>query len=281
MSQTTERDTSHFFLRRIIRIGPAYWMMTLVLVFLFGGFSWYSPRDVALDCFFIPHISAHGGIYPTLAVGWTLNIEMYFYLLLAVSLRLSQAHASLLAGVFIVLISMAIGGLSENTVLQTYYAGEYIYCFVIGIALYHVHRFLAPKLHGLSVPAATLWAAIALTTIAIVFISDDHTFLLVYLLPTLLAGTALFQFAAGRDIAPRFASTLGDASYLIYLCHTIILEWLRQSYGIVLSDNLPGVILYLVGVTALSIAMHKLLEKPILISAKRLLSRSEAAPLYS
>src|SRR5262249_11870730 len=85
-----------FMWRRIIRIVPLYWIVSGVL--LVHALIRYSdlaaadlpPRVLIGSFFFIPTMRPSGDILPLLGVGWTLNYEMAFYLLLACSLALPK-----------------------------------------------------------------------------------------------------------------------------------------------------------------------------------------------
>src|ERR1035437_4102962 len=83
-----------FMLRRMIRIVPVYWFMTLVLIPVIYFFpsanvarnNW-NITSLAYSMLFIPHNNPTGiGLYPFLTVGWTLNYEMFFYLWLSLML---------------------------------------------------------------------------------------------------------------------------------------------------------------------------------------------------
>lgn len=80
-----------FIRNRIVRIVPAYYIFTfLFLLFTINDESssaYYSTiKSVLLSLIFIPHENPAPflGVYPTLTVGWTLNVEVFFYLILAI-----------------------------------------------------------------------------------------------------------------------------------------------------------------------------------------------------
>jgi exopolysaccharide production protein ExoZ len=82
-----------FIRRRITRIVPLYWLATTIklLVLLvspsFILHAQFSVAKIAASYLFLPSRNVDGEIRPLLAVGWTLNMEMFFYLLLALALK--------------------------------------------------------------------------------------------------------------------------------------------------------------------------------------------------
>src|ERR1700733_8304140 len=69
-----------FFVRRVVRIVPLYWMITVAI--LIGGHSLgLRPNTTWLNIvgsfMFIPTTHADGTTEPVLLVGWTLNYEMF------------------------------------------------------------------------------------------------------------------------------------------------------------------------------------------------------------
>ena len=77
-----------FLKKRIIRIVPLYWVATLAFVIVKTKLHIFSltPEDwlhIAKSLAFIPHHDPTnpGKIWPYLIQGWTLNYEMFFYLI--------------------------------------------------------------------------------------------------------------------------------------------------------------------------------------------------------
>lgn len=78
-----------FFLRRIARIVPLYWALTLITFVI----AWLKPTlfnsttadlgNLFKSLLFIPYVKENGSISPIIPVGWTLNYEVYFYLLIS------------------------------------------------------------------------------------------------------------------------------------------------------------------------------------------------------
>jgi exopolysaccharide production protein ExoZ len=95
---TTEKPLTpwQFFELRIVRVVPLYWLVTLLMigcaVVAPSAFKTllFSPAAVAKSLFFVPYhsLSFPTEIWPVLVPGWTLNYEMFFYALFAITLAL-------------------------------------------------------------------------------------------------------------------------------------------------------------------------------------------------
>ena len=87
----TEFTPQKFFLLRSIRVVPLYWLATLAWIaykVFEHSFQGVYPAAIAKSLLFIPYSSPGfpRGVWPILANGWTLNYEMFFYALFALSL---------------------------------------------------------------------------------------------------------------------------------------------------------------------------------------------------
>ena len=83
---STETAPHVFLLRRVIRIVPLYWVATVIMaIHQKASFS-----AVLKSLCFIPFFGEKGLIWPVLVPGWTLNYEMFFYLLVCVTLLLPR-----------------------------------------------------------------------------------------------------------------------------------------------------------------------------------------------
>jgi exopolysaccharide production protein ExoZ len=91
--------SADFLLKRFVRVVPLYWLAMMVswrAELLHGALS----LDMAKDFLFIPRFFAPNvpRIWPKLIPGWTINCEMFFYLVFGLSIligpyRPSAAHS--------------------------------------------------------------------------------------------------------------------------------------------------------------------------------------------
>jgi peptidoglycan/LPS O-acetylase OafA/YrhL len=89
VASTKDHGAKTFIMNRVFRLIPAYWIATLLLIsakFLIpNDFSYtdWSFKTLISSLFFIPVENPAGlGPFPPLVVGWTLNIEVFFYAVL-------------------------------------------------------------------------------------------------------------------------------------------------------------------------------------------------------
>ena len=221
--------SGNFLLRRIIRIVPMYWLLTAfftVILLVAPGIVSNGKFDIShvvASFLFIPwaHPSFSGNLFPVLVPGWTINAEMFFYVVFSVALMLSPrwrvAAVSALFGCLVVagMVLKPSGSLSFYThslflefaigllVGQIYTSG---YQFVAGVAA----KMLLAGVVGLALfpVVESFWGQI------------DR--LVVRGLPAALVVCGMIHLErAGAVGEYKTLSFLGDASYSIYLVQPI------------------------------------------------------------
>src|SRR5947209_13034622 len=93
-SRSAILSPADFLRRRVERIVPLYFLvififplLALALPAVFATPGWYTPRHIAKSLAFI---SFTDGAPPVIAVGWSLEYEMYFYLAVALLMALTR-----------------------------------------------------------------------------------------------------------------------------------------------------------------------------------------------
>lgn len=80
-------SVSYFLRRRFIRIAPMYWCATLIYTIKLSAQGMTpSTSAVVNSLLFFPFSDSAGLMRPVLGAGWTLNYEMFFYLVLGSAL---------------------------------------------------------------------------------------------------------------------------------------------------------------------------------------------------
>ncbi|MBW9117556.1 acyltransferase [Rhizobium cauense] len=254
-----------FLLDRIRRIAPSYWLVTGVmiagaLVGLFPNLK-LSGAHVLASLFFIPAQSpSTGDIWPVLVQGWTLNFEMFFYVLFAGALFLPRrwrlVYLTVVFGGFFL-----IGLLFEpaSPLLKTY-TRPIILEFLGGVFLAElwIRRWIAGTSLGLACVGASLSGFATIFLIGANFdemICGPLAMALVY-------GMVSLETDGSLGRVPLL-TYLGDASYSIYLWHTLAISVIVKAAGVVGLSATPTIAIAVAGGTILGAAAYEIVEKPL------------------
>ncbi|CCD99466.1 acyltransferase [Bradyrhizobium sp. STM 3809] len=216
----------NFFRQRLIRIAPLYWTMTLIMCgfslipHFFRNFR-FDAESLIKSVLFIPYVDQAGHVWPLVIAGWTLNYEMFFYLVFTLGLVIGRPRF-FSSSLMLLLIFVGFLGAKDGAFAQTY-TDPILLEFVAGMAL----SARAP-LGGLRLGLAQLMAgAGAFAVIGLTgFVPGDGVPRLIFLgLPSLLlVSGALSVERAGYWPRLTFAVVLGDASYSLYLTHGFVVS---------------------------------------------------------
>lgn len=212
---------ARFLANRVRRVVPLYWFFTLAMAAilllapgLFRNTAFDLPTLLTSLAFW-PHASAShpGELWPLVAPGWSLNYEMYFYVLFAASLfaparwRVAGVIAAI-AGVYA--LAHALPG---DAPLLVFHREAVVFEFALGMGLAVAWR------RGFGVSPA-VGAALLVAGFAWLVFAPPMTHFLKLSLPSLLV---LVGTLAVRAPAVRWATLLGDSSYALYLSHIFVL----------------------------------------------------------
>jgi exopolysaccharide production protein ExoZ len=206
--------------RRIARIVPLYWIATtikLALLFLASSFVLHAHFDVwktICSYFFIPTYNIDHEIEPLLGVGWTLNFEMFFYLLFASTL-LFRINVYKFCGAALCLLALGSYLRQPGWPAASFYLNSIVLEFFLGMLIAWA------CLHGKSLPR---WAALPLLVAGFGFMlyrlpPVNSPRILMIGIPAALIVLATASLEGILSRLPRWLTYLGDASYAIYLFH--------------------------------------------------------------
>ncbi len=247
LTAATQRPitSGEFMLGRFARVGIPYWGIilalaaaTIVMPSAFRSFSWQGA-DLAFSLAFIPTILRDGSIFPLLEPGWTLCLEMLFYLLMAATLLARpNARSALLC---IALATLVIAGLlldlPQGQSVAWFFTQPILLEFCFGILVAQLY------LTGVRIRAGwgTALAGGAVVALAIVGFNPPEAFeparTLLYGLPaTALVAGVVFMEAQGFWFTNAVLRFLGDISYSLYLTHVLTLAVVAK----ILGGKIPG-----------------------------------------
>lgn len=279
-----------FMSRRLARVAPLYWLTTacfLAVALSAPGLVNASPTALGhtiASFLFVPIRRADGLVQPVYSLGWTLNYEMAFYLLFALSLALSRRSA--VALVTATLFCVVAAGRLTNDLPDAlaFWSNPIILEFALGMGLGLARA--EGVAFGPATRAAFALAGLALFAIA-AFDQADLLRPLFFGVPAacLVAAAGLGQPRGGAAERPRdrLVVLLGDASYALYLIHPFVIRGWREALRFAGSDTLVSGWLFistgLLAAVLASIVVHLTIERPMTTGAQTLLAvRSRRTP---
>lgn len=276
----SQSSPAQFVFKRFVRIVPVYWLLTCALFVLDrlipGLFHAQTPTFAKLfmSLCFIPYFDLDiDAAQPLMGQGWTLNYEVFFYVLCAASLIVKDARWRFSA------VRLAFAALFAATLLTSdaraivsFWGKPIVVEFLIGITVYQLHA----STKRAQIPGYVIGAAIAAALAVMAGFGapglPDFYRLLVSGLPAAVIIYFCLYIQPSNGWTSRLLALLGDASYSIYLCHifayslSLILfrTWLRDpSWFAYAGFALMSLVLMLV----FSLAFYFFVEKPIIAVA--------------
>lgn len=251
-----------FMLQRIQRIVPLYWIATFAAMMQIPG-QWTLKLYSLL---FIPMMNPEiQKMQPILEPGWTLNYEMFFYAVFAVSLFLKGTYrfllvASVMAGL------VALGTAIEGGDLFEFYSGPIILEFIAGMAIAK----LKWRVPVLAVPAGLL----------LMIVLQPFEISRIYTLGIPAAMIVAGALSAEKHLPEwRFADLLGSASYAIYLFHILALVFVVKIWGYVEWGNPAFFIIAFAFMILTGCGIHLAIEKPLIALFKSRKEQRHNRPL--
>lgn len=259
-----------FLARRLARIAPLYWLLTLaflVLLVVSGSrlVGQLDPAYLAGSFLFVPVANGDGVPLPILPLGWTLNYEMMFYALFALVLWLPRTIALPILSVLIAGIVLAGQIFRPESLQLRFWCDPIILEFLAGIAIQSLCA------RGLVLPglARVALAAAGVAILVAVGLPDD-----LYSQRWILWGgpaslIVLAAAAGNTGIKRRVGDLAGDTSYAVYLVHLFVLIALTRAFLRLGWTSAPAVFLAypVLALTAIGVSaflLHRLFERPVL-----------------
>ncbi len=264
-----------FLRRRLIRIVPMYWLVTLLIAAKgFATSRLNSLAPVALSLAFIPYLADDGQVQPLNGVGWTLNYEMLFYLIFTIGLIFTPWLGILFVSTAIIAL-VAFGGALASMpdgqflkIATTFWTDPIMLYFIAGIWIGLLRIAIEKRNMVIEIPLPIAIAAMLVTITAfeiLLYFDNMSWWLEACFAGVLVAAVGMINSAvSGR--ATAFLKLLGDASYSIYLVHlTVVIAVFKVCVYAGLAQ-MPIVVI-VTGFSAASLAglaAYKFVEKPML-----------------
>ncbi len=267
MYVAASNETPFEFLRkRIIRIVPLYWVATLAFVLVKTKLHVFSITTEDLlhilkSLAFIPHEDPTnpGKFWPYLIQGWTLNYEMFFYLIFFVSLTIKNVIAFTSITILVLFAVGQFFGFQSATAATC--TSPLLLEYLIGIWLGILYT--KAKLNNLAWLIPVGFVGLLLSPLySTAYTNFGH----LIFASMIIAGAA--SLGKNTPHSP-LAKLLGNASYSIYLTHVIIS--LRLANTLFKMAPISGWLQFLSYValsiflsTMIGVLIHLYVEKPML-----------------
>ena len=266
------RGAAVFLARRVVRVVPLYWLMTsLVLVGTAVAPQLLNTppggRAVILGSYlFVPVLRAGGELRPVLGQGWTLDYEMFFYLLFALAMLLPRRAAPpALAAAILGLVALGTLVPAPAAAVAVWTNGLLLE-FLFGLGL----GFAAGR--GAALGAGPAAALMALGFAAAAAFGPPGG-LLAAAPGWLSGGVPAGLVVAGCVLGPRWRASrpvlalavLGDASYSLYLSHPFAVRLLRGAWFGVAPRGAPPWLYFALAcaaAVAAALVLHRAVERP-------------------
>jgi exopolysaccharide production protein ExoZ len=289
LSKNTFENVKDFFIKRIIRVVPLYYFCTILFLFITEIRTFIDDGFIrVLKVFlFIPI-----GKMPPLYVGWTLNFEMFFYLLFGISLIFNKRRYFFLYFIFLILIFILPLSINRPIVLNSY-KGQQVKTYLDLITNPLLLQFLLGVFLGNTVTKLQLNTTklqFLVTFSILVFILYYFNFYSFFQSDLIICGLLVFSVilldqSKIKFSSPRALIYLGDISYSIYLVHPIMIVFLPQFFmemGLTRLINQKYIFLLILAFTLLSSAiLYEFIEKRVTEYLKEKIIKKRSLPNHN
>jgi len=260
-------NVKDFLYKRCIRIYPVYWLICLSLlpVLTFKP-EWINAGSAVPPSFWHSWFLVPSEGAPLLMVAWTLEFEMFFYLIFALFLPLgTKKQIVLITSIFTItsIIGQFIKYEDITNPILTLITSNLLLEFVAGMWL----GFLYPKLRASKTTAYFLMGVAIILTLTMPFIDIDIRTITLGIPAVFITASFLYFEKINKKPLPQFSLWGGDISYALYLIHIPIITVVARSWQFSGLDKVipSAVMLCIAIITSLisSTILFYVIEKPL------------------
>lgn len=281
---STAENTKHFFTKRLIRILPLYYLMTLatfLLLLITPDMFETTSADIASlvkSLLFIPFDIGGGVLQPLMRVGWTINCEIFFYFLFWISFKISHKCRALICSGLILMLVVLSHTLPHNNAFLAFYGAPVMLDFIWGMLAYYVCRWLFlewnKKQAIIGTNTTKYLSLLSVITTLVVFVllivtkADINS--LSWQRPLYWGGAgfllvlAFFVCELCGYIASYPTIQLGNASFSLYLLHyypVMLLDRMMFHFDRLTLFTMLGVCIAITASVILALLSHEWIEK--------------------
>jgi peptidoglycan/LPS O-acetylase OafA/YrhL len=293
------QNTENFLIKRIIRIEPMYILATIAMaltVMIFPDLirsTTVSFSGFIKSVLFIPGPENRG--QPVLGQGWTLNYEMFFYIVmfLCIIFVKNKKYLTLACGFILVFIVVILNFIHSENFILSYYKNNLFLEFIYGMVLYHLYILSEKSEYKIFINKKVkilILTFFAILGYGFMIFSDLNNFLLSsnrninYGIPVLILVSAILflekEIIYNKIV--KFGVELGEASYVMYLIHYHIVIFLARAVfnriiginNIFILEIVKIVIAFIVTII-FSIIIYRFIDMPIQKYLKKIIRKKQ------
>ena len=228
MHNTQNALSKNLFIRRIIRLVPLYWLLTILTFLASYCVSSFGQARIPIDelvksLFFIPY--ARDGfkqldvVRPIIGPAWTMNHDFWFLVICVISIKISRRYRGLIAAAVCILVRVVSNFLPEDLAIQYFMHRNVWYCYAAGIGI-HQLWLLTKKITPNWKMLPILGWGVCLLLLGLLYFTPQ-TFWKTLSLCAAIVFVVLFACEHSR--VPGIVSWFGSISYSFYLIHYYVI----------------------------------------------------------
>jgi peptidoglycan/LPS O-acetylase OafA/YrhL len=258
-----KRNSIDFFIQRVKRILPIYWICNFIILLLFLLFpAIFNTLKINFDHFFLSLFFLSQYIFldkPIIIAGWTLEYEMLFYFLFAIFINIKNIKFSYFF-IFITITILCFTGLINLIFI------EFLFGMLIGIIYINSSKVKIFFLHNYCYYFLIFGFIILFLPI---FNSLELNRLIKYGLPsTLIVLGSIYA----KQITNKYAILIGNASYSIYLAQGFCIPAILKFFKIFFPEFNVVIIFFilLIGSVLFGLFIYYFIERNLSLLIKKL-----------
>jgi exopolysaccharide production protein ExoZ len=264
-------NSENFLLKRVFRILPLYWLGTFgVFLLALVMPAWLNATtanfpNLAKSLFLIPYKRQDGAVFPVLFLGWTLDYEMFFYLVFGLALAFFKRWANLAASLLLMVAALAGQVFQPSSTIPRFYSNPIILEFVLGMGVFAIWKRYRSSFTRVPVAAAV---AVSVCCYTYLYLVESHvgreSRLFLQGPPSLVIVLCLLALE-GRIRFPRWLLVVGDASYSLYLFHPYLIQLVDKkivALSVLTPLSLLASLIAIIACFLMAIASFRMVERP-------------------
>ena len=228
---TTQQGIKDYGKKRIIKIVPLYWLLTIITylsTFFIDNVVPYKPTimELIMSLFFIPYsrdgLKEQGVIRPIVGPAHTLLKEMFFYLVFYIAAKINhKKRGEITIGIILVLITIGCIFNFGNIPILNVGTSKELIDFALGIVLFYILKKIYIynnfKIGNKKSILLTFFGIVMILTMVLCNMNIFFRAILALLI------VLCFSISFFNLKAPKILLTIGDISYSFYLIHYYVI----------------------------------------------------------